>query len=502
MTNIFLKDIFLLNILFLTSTNCNLTIPLKFIPVYKVNDTSPSTIMRNIVYAKAYAEIEIGTPKQLIQIPLSFNSNDFYISDNAKYEFYNNPELYNNLKFFNSEKSETCQEVEVKQYDGDNFYYSQYYKDFFYFNDTKVEMEFYLPIALKTPESGGIGLQLWPKYEETTSTINDKRTFLKKLKNHQLIKEYYWSVFFNSKDYKNREGFLLLGTLPHFLNKDLGYYKKEYFNSQYLESIGADIWVDYIEHKFEFDEVYAFEGKNKEKKILNITFPENITRLKIVELYYNYEGIQAPYRFLDYFIKYFEEYISRGECFYDYFILKRKKYFFYCKNDKNLISKIKQNFPGFNFKSHQLHYNFDLVGDDLFVEENNFVYLLMFFPDTSEDSWIMGRPFLQKYQFFINPEKKIINFYSNEVEKNTGNEEGQENNTNSNTKSNTKSNIALYVVIIVSVIIILILGFFLCKYYLKAKNLNKKRANELDDDYDYQQKEDFTKKESINPINA
>ena len=172
---------------------------------------------------------------------------------------------------------------------------------------------------------------------------------------------------------------------------------------------------------------------------------------------------------------------------------KKKKYFFYCKNDQNLISKIKQNFPGFNFKSHELDYNYDLVGDDLFVEENNFVYLLMFFPDTSEDSWIMGRPFLQKYQFFINPEKKNINFYSNEGKINAGSEEKQEN--------NTKSNIALYIVIIVSVIIILILGFFLWKYYFEAKSLKKKRANELDDDYDYQQKEDLTKKESINPIN-
>ena len=493
MTNNFLKGIFLLNILFLSSTNCNLTLPLKFIPVYKVNDTSPSSIMRNIVYTKAYAEIEIGTPKQLIQIPLSFNSNDFYISDNAKYEFSTNPELYSNLKFFNSDNSETCEKIEEFTYNGDNFDYGQYYKDFFYFNDTKVEMEFYLPIVLKTPESGGIGLQLWPRKEETTSTTNDKKTFLKKLKNQQLIKEYYWSVFYNSKDYKNKEGFLLLGTLPQFLNKDLGYYKKEYFDSQYLRSISADIWVDYIEHKFEFDEVYAFEGKNKEKKILDITFPENITRLKKVELYYNFGGIQAPYRFLDYFVKYFEEYTSRGECFYDYFTLQKKKYFFYCKNDQNLISKIKQNFPGFNFKSHELDYNYDLVGDDLFVEENNFVYLLMFFPDKSEDSWIMGRPFLQKYQFFINPEKKNINFYSNEGKINAGSEEKQEN--------NTKSNIALYIVIIVSVIIILILGFFLWKYYFEAKSLKKKRANELDDDYDYQQKEDLTKKESINPIN-
>ena len=493
----YLKTISIVFTLFLSMINCNLKIPLKFIQIYNNNETvpSPSTTMRNIVYTKAYAEFEIGTPKQLIQIPLSLNSNDFYIAGNAQYDFSKNPERYNNLKFFNSSYSETCDKVEEKMYNGDNFDYGQYHKDFFYFNDKKVELEFYLPVVLKTVETGGLGLQLWPVEEETTSTINDKRTFLRKMKVLGLINEFYWSVFYNSKDYENKEGFLLIGSLPHTLNTNLGYYKKEYFDSDYLKYIDADIWVDYIQHIIRFDEAYAFEGTNKEKKISEIEFPVTNKRLSTIELNYNIGGIQAPYIFFPYFEKFFEEYISKGECFSDTFSLPKRKYYFYCKNDKNLITKIKQKFPGFNFKSVGLYFNFSLIGDDLFFEKNNYVYLLMFFDSALGNSWIMGRPFLQKYQFFINPDKKNINFYSNSDMMNKNEEKAEE--TNNNKKSNT----ILYIIIIVWLIIIIVLGFFLWKYYSEAKNIKKKRANELDDDYDYQQKKDLTGKEYTNPIN-
>ena len=455
-----------------------------------MNDETPSSIIKNILFIKAYAEIELGTPKQFIQIPLTYYSNDFYISDNAKYEFINFPEKYNNLKFFDSFSSETCEEiVEGKLYDGDNFDFSQYYKDFFYFNEKKVELEFYLPVALKEAESGGIGLQLWPRFDNTTSTKNDKRTFLRKLKELQLISEFYWSVFYNSKDYKNKEGFLFLGSLPHNLSTDLGYYEKDYFDSQYLRSIRADQGEDYIEQKIQFDEIYAFEGNNKKKKISDIQFPENNENLLTVEINNNCGGIRAPNTFLDYFKKYFDEYINKEQCFMDVFHVTEKKfYFFYCRNDKNLISNIKTKFPGFNYKNHEFEFNFDIFGDDLFYEQNNYIYLLMFFPSASEETWVMGRPFLQKYQFFINPEKKNINFYVNSIK--TNKEEGKNN-----------KNIILYILIIVFLVIIFILGFFLWKFYFKARKLAKKRANELDDGYEYEQIEDSKKKEDLNAIN-
>jgi len=489
-----IKFSFFFNFIFLRLSFSYVIIPLKYMPVYKINDTTPSSIMRNIIYTKAYASLDLGSPKQSIQIPLDFDSNDFYISEHGKYEFSREPSKFADLKFYNSSSSNSCEKVEEKIYDGDNFDYSSYYKDIFYFGEKEVELEFYLPIILKHPESGGIGLQLWPKLEETTSTVDDKRTFLRKLKNNKLIDEYYWSIFYDSKDYNKKEGFILIGSLPHNLDIDLGYYKKEYFNSTYMKNINAEIWVDLLKYRFKVDDIYAFEGNNKEKKINVIIFPENATNLKTIELDYHFSGIQISNRFQNYFEKYFEEYITNEECFFGNFTLTRKKYFFYCKNDKNLISKIKKNFPGFNFKSHQLDFNFELVADDLFVEEKNFVYCIMFFDSSPGDMWIMGRPFLQKYQFIFNPDNKYINFYSNLDTINNDNTESNDSNTNS-------IYIILFAVISVSLIIILILGYLAYKFYFQLKFLKKKRANELDDDYDYAQKIEPNHKEALGTIN-
>ena len=477
------KLLFIINALFLT-IKCYIIIPINFMPVFKIKETNPSLIMRNLVYTKAYSNIEIGKPKQFIQIPLEFESNDFYISQNAKYEFSRQPDKFSDIKFFNCNNSQTCDKIEEKEYLGDNFYSGVYYKDIFYFNNNSTEIEFYLSNDLKNPESGGIGLQFWPVYMDTTSTIDDERTFLKKLKNKNLINDFYWSVFYNSKDYTKKEGFILLGPLPHELKKNLGYYKKEYFDSNTIKNIEADIWVDLLKYRFTFDEMYAFEGKNKDKKIIDDYLPMNIIRTLNVELEFNLGGIQAPYRFLNYFKNFFNESIYKGECFYDNFYIANKKHFFYCKNDKTLISKIKQSFPGFNYLSRILDFNFDIIVDDLLVQKGNYIYFLIFFPASQGDNWIMGRPFLQKYQFIINPDKKFIFFYSN---------------LNPKSEEDNSRTIILIIVIIGSFIIILIIGYIIWKCNYSLNNSRKKRANELDDEYEYTEKKDLNINEGLAP---
>ena len=486
--------LFLIILLFLPNIYSYLIFPINFYPVYKSNETTPSSIMRNLVNIKAYVNIEMGTPKQSIQVPLAFESNDFYITQNAKYQFSKEQEKFSDIKFFNSNNSESCEKVEQKIYEGDNFHSSQYYKDIFYFNN-ETELEFYLPNELNRAESGGIGLQLWPKYELTNSTIDDKRTFLKKIRNLNFIQDYYWSVFYNSKNYENKEGFILLGPLPHQLNKSFSYYNKNYFDPSTIRNVKADIWVDYIEYRFKFDEIFAFEGKNKKKIIINEKLLFNSSRILNVELYYHFGGIQAPNRFLEYFKEYFQEYIDNEECFLDSFYITYKKYFFYCKNNKNLITKIKKTFPGFNYLNRELEFNFELTADDLFVEKNNYVYLLMFFHYTNADDWIMGRPFLQKYQFIINPDKKNIYFYSNL------NYDNSENEKKGKGKGNNYKNIILTIAIIGAILIIIVLGYYMWKCYFQIKNTRKIRANELDDQYEYINQKDQNQKENSDPIN-
>ena len=81
---------FLLNLLLFLDNDCHLIIPLKYYPIYKYNNSNPAEIMQTIVSTKVYAIIEIGTPKKTIEIPIDFDSNDFYISDYPIKEFENN----------------------------------------------------------------------------------------------------------------------------------------------------------------------------------------------------------------------------------------------------------------------------------------------------------------------------------------------------------------------------------------------------------------------------
>ena len=162
--------------------------------------------------------------------------------------------------------------------------------------------------------------------------------------------------------------------------------------------------------------------------------------------------------------------------------------FFYCKKSENILSNIKKNFPGFNFRCNNFEYNFNIVFDDVFIEENNYIFCLLFFDSKSDNNWVMGKLFVKKYQFSFNPDKKSITFYS------TNNNEIIDDN-----KKKENTNYLIYVVfggiIFILLIIIVIL---IWKFYLKEKYLRKKRANELDDDYDYIQKKDNKKENNTN----
>ena len=73
-----IKYFFILH-LFYSISNCQLTIPLTYFPVNKYNNTTPTEIMKSLILQRVYANIDIGTPRQTTQLPLIFDSNDFYI---------------------------------------------------------------------------------------------------------------------------------------------------------------------------------------------------------------------------------------------------------------------------------------------------------------------------------------------------------------------------------------------------------------------------------------
>ena len=485
MQNVF--NFFIIYILQFIFIDCHLVLSLKYLPVYKSNYSTPAEIMRSIVITKLYANIEIGTPKQIIEIPLDFKSSDFYISDNPIKDFEKKSELFSELKFYYLLNSSSRVPKEDIYFSGLNFEIGEYSVESFFLNNSKIELGFFLPFKLNYPESGGLGLLLNSKSEATS---NSERTFLAQIKDKKLIEDYYWSIFYDSKEISNNEkGFILLGPLPGELKLNLGYYNHSYFNQDNLKSIYAKISGDVLTNIFTVDEITFFEGNNRDK--IKYDFPTNITELKSIEINYHSRGVQAPYTLLEKYRNFFREYISKEECFEGEFNEPFKKYFFYCKNNKETIDNIKKSFPGFNFLSKTFEHNFTLDANDLFFEKNEYVFCLMYFhySEYIERNWIMGKPFLRKYQFIFNPDKKQVFFYSNREGENGKDKE--ENNGENKAEGHDNNLLIILLIIFITIIVVSFICFVLFKYYLYDKFNRKKRANELDDDFDYIQKKEI-----------
>lgn len=481
----FSKLLIVLNIIIVFS-NCQLKIPLKYFPYYKYNDSTPSTIFLGLVMQQLYANIEIGTPKRIIQIPLEFDSNDFYIADSPKNEYESN--RFNELMFYNATSSSTYEANEDDEnyyaYNGDLFRVGTYQRDKFYFNNKEYTINFYVPIQYNEVNSGGIGMLLLPYTDTIDSTPDPSKTFYEQLRKLGLVKQNYWSIFYNSRENTNEEeGFILLGALPHEIDSYLGYYQKGYFNDTYKRTVSIAEIGKNIKLSFDMDLLYSYEGTNKNKKIED--FSAKLNGYKRIELDYHSGGVIAPGNLRSFYHRVFEEYFSKGECFND--TASKINSFYYCKNNKETISKIKSSFPGINFRSHDLNYNFTLDSDDLFIEEKGYIFCLLYFSSSStsySSKWLMGKPFLKKYPFTVNIDEKYFTFYYDTNQNKSPSNDGIP------SDKGGISPTALWIMLCCTVVIISILSFLVFRFCLYDKYFKKKRANELEDDYDYLTKND------------
>ena len=329
-------------------------------------------------------------------------------------------------------------------------------------------------------DSGGIGMQLYPPSNIYDSSKEIEMTFLGKLKLVGLKDKNIWTIFYNSKrNILEDEGFILIGGFPEELNSDLGYYKKDFFKGM-KKNINMMITISYYEQfdfGFEIDGIYGYKG-NKDQLIED--FPNGSINYKKVHLNYNSGGIYLPKALNKFYIDIFEQFIIKEECFQGKYN-GNTYYFYYCKNDKNVIKKIKNDFPRIILKSNDFTFNFTLDANDVLIEQDNYVICLIYFSTTSGDnSFKLGKPFLKKYLFSFNYEDKNVYFYVPEEK-----EEGNGKNI---------SVAVLVISIIATIIVVSVICFLIFKFFLYEKFFKKKRANELsDDDYDYTSKEDMGK---------
>ncbi len=442
--------------LYFCPIDCFIKIPFKYYPNKYNNNTNPKDIILSILDVTMYGLLEMGTPKQIIHIPIRLGSNTFFLPQKSTYYYNKNKDFI----LYNETNSTTFSVVQKQDfYEGENFEEALYVNDVFYFGKEKVNLDFYLSVSYFFPQMGGLGLQLYPSNNMNTATPSIDKTFLRKLKLKGLINNYIWSIYYNNKysdKYRNTDGYILIGDYPH-LSDDFIMEKDSNYS---LNSIEAKIYNKIVETSFIMDNIYIYNG-NDNNIINEVDFGGEKINIK---LDYIFGGILAPEQFRIYLEN---KIFNNNFCYKETVDRISKNIFYYCQNNQNTIDKLKKSFPIIKFESKILNSSFKIDIDDLMLIKDNYIFILLIFEERSDNDWTLGIPFLKKYQFSVNQDSKRISFYK-KIE---------------NVEIKNEKNYILVLIIIL--LTILLLAIMTIGIIIFNKNKRKKRKNELDDNYEY-----------------
>jgi len=344
---------------------------------------------------------------------------------------------------------------------------------FYFYKDLELsKLEKFNNIVFKYQESnepnnfcGTVGFEMISGKEE------ENKSFLYNLKKNNYIDNYYISFIFTEKkafdNYENLKGKIVIGELPHEYDKDRfieDNFKQDLVNIEIIKS-----------YHFIFDKIFI-GLLNKEKMILE---NEDKSFYKVyVEI--SYGLISGP----DLYQTYIEEnFFNNSEILN---ICKKTKDYgksmdydiYVC--DKEIQSKFNL-FPELIFYNQNHNYNFTFTHEDLFMLKNNKYYFKVIFIGGLKN-WRFGLPFFLKYQLVFNHDTKQIGFYTDMIKK-------EEKNNN---------NLWIWIVIPIVVFGIIIATVFITKKLI-GNNNRRKKANELDDGFDYESG-DKIKKDNENKL--
>jgi hypothetical protein len=306
-----------------------------------------------------------------------------------------------------------------------------------------------------------------------SNTLRDKFDFIFQLNEKKVISSYDWFIYFekdknnnligdendifNFKNIVNIKANLIIGEQPH-------YYKKDEFYKSQLISTYSDIY----KWTLNFKDIYLYINDSNTGQKTKIS-----TYVDTVEIYLDSIIIYAP--------PYYTNLIKR-EFFNKYSSCRTDsnheiKYHYCEKSDNFTINELK-NFPPLFLQHKDFNYTFELTYRDLFVEnEGKYMFLPV---ANNEENWLIGFSLLKKYQFFFNQVSKTVNFYHPDYIKVKENE-------NEDNESDNGSSMSIYIIILIVFIILIIIivaGLIIGKILVQKIN-KKKRANELDDTYEY-----------------
>lgn len=276
----------------------------------------------------------------------------------------------------------------------------------------------------------------------------DDPSFIDTFKSNGNIKGYQWTLKYNSND----EGLLVLGDTP--LEYDPSYKDKKNLEHKTNAIIMGNNFG------LRFNSI-IFNNEKLESPINAIFYYESNVILVNNHFFFNISNI------------FFKPYLDNYKC---EIIPEPLKYIYIQCHGNNFTDNDIKSFPALYFKSVDMNYTFELNHEDLFSKEKDGqIYFKIVF-DLKYSGMKFGKPFLKKYPFTIDNNKYTISLYVEEKPDQSSEEK--------------ERNYAVVIILsIISFCLLALVIYFGYKLFIK-RGKEKKRANELDEDYDYISKQD------------
>ena len=409
----------LIFIYFNTSFESYIVIPFK--KSTKENKPYPENLLQNDLEVT----LQIGTPPQSINMNLRSKMYTFFVASS---------EVNLPYKVFNEKESSSLVKISKREYNFTNMDYSKGLKisETIYINGKEYNnFSLILGTALVYKESGALGLRLINSNENS----NDL-SFIYQLKKLANLDSYSFSLKYKSDE----EGELIIGAYPHTYDNK---FKEKYF---FYSKAGS--------HKNNVNWVLNFDVIRYNNKSLNYGTKKGLINIE-------YGLIQAPYKYKNFFKNNFY-----GDKCQEKFNPQRNATIIHCNSNFDITS-----FKDISFELKDIDTIFVLTYKDLFIKYNNeYIFGIVFDEDvdSKDPTWILGKPFMKKYELVYDLDRKIIGLYK----------EGKIN-------SEEKSGVNIFLIILVVILIIVVIGLiYFIIYYLRKP---KRRVYELNDEnFDYE----------------
>ncbi len=180
---------------------CKVVIPFKYIQEQSQNANTPKEIISAFLKQKINIKLEIGTPKQEIEIPLGFSSSDFYIVDKEYLKEYSIKNKIYDKSHSSSFNLVSGNAIEYNYNDDYSMYQNGYdvfrfLKEYGKSDYGDIKMDFRFACMVSTDDPGRFGLQIYSTDEDDSKVPCP----LRMLYENKINNNYYWSIHFNKRE--------------------------------------------------------------------------------------------------------------------------------------------------------------------------------------------------------------------------------------------------------------------------------------------------------------